>query len=179
MKRLQRAAVILSLIEKLRSEDSWCGETNIQKATYFLTDMMDVPLDFDFILYKHGPYSFDLKEELTALRADSVLELKSPDPRYGPSFFPGKMRDYVMERFPKTIDRYRHKIDFVASRLGEKGVPDLERVATALYVQRERPTLNPEQRASRIVFHKPHIDMEDSRAAGEEVESMILEANNI
>ncbi len=35
MKRLQRDAVILSLIENLRAKGSWCGETHIQKSNIF------------------------------------------------------------------------------------------------------------------------------------------------
>jgi hypothetical protein len=35
MKRLKQAAILISLINKLDEKDSWCGETNIQKATYF------------------------------------------------------------------------------------------------------------------------------------------------
>lgn len=66
MKRLQRDAVILSLIENLRAKGSWCGETHIQKATYFVQELLRVPLEFEFVLYKHGPYSFDLSDELTA-----------------------------------------------------------------------------------------------------------------
>ena len=69
MERLQRAAVLLSLIEQLKDRGSWCGDTHIQKTTYFLQELLKVPLGFEFILYKHGPYSFDLEDEITALRA--------------------------------------------------------------------------------------------------------------
>lgn len=177
MKRLQRAAIIVSLIEGLRDADSWCGETNIQKATYFLKELTGVPLDYEFILYKHGPYSFDLKEELTALRADFILELRSPNPKYGPSFFPGKMRDYVMDRFPKTVKRFSPNIDFVASRLGQKDVSELECLSTAFYVLRESPKCDKKQRAKRITEYKPHIDYSDSFKAVEEVDQIVREAD--
>ena len=68
MDRLQRASVLLALNEQLRAAGSWAGETHMQKATYFLQHLMGVPLAFDFILYKHGPFSFDLRDELTAMR---------------------------------------------------------------------------------------------------------------
>ena len=76
MDRMAKAALI-ELIEKLRQEGSWCGETHVQKAVYFLQNLMGVPLQFDFILYKHGPFSFDLRDELTALRADGILRLET------------------------------------------------------------------------------------------------------
>ena len=39
-----------------------------QKAVYFLQEIFDVPTGIEYILYKHGPYSFDLTADLTALR---------------------------------------------------------------------------------------------------------------
>lgn len=176
MKRLQRAAIIVSLIEELRDNGSWCGETNIQKATYFLKELTHVPLEYEFILYKHGPYSFQLKEELTALRADTILELKSPNPNYGPSFFPGKMQSYVIRHYPKTIRRFSSKIYFVASRLGDKDINKLESLSTALYVLRECPDLNEDNRAQKITEYKPHIDLCDSLAAVREIEQFAAAA---
>jgi hypothetical protein len=61
MNRLQRAVVLLSLLERLKERGSWCGETHLQKSAYFLQDMLSAPLGFDFILYKHGPFAFDLE----------------------------------------------------------------------------------------------------------------------
>jgi len=42
----------------------------------FLQDLMRVPLELEFILYKHGPFSFDLRSELTSLRADELVKLE-------------------------------------------------------------------------------------------------------
>jgi len=36
MKRLQKAALLLDLMKKMRGNDGWCGETHIQKVVYFL-----------------------------------------------------------------------------------------------------------------------------------------------
>ncbi|MCL6557372.1 MAG: hypothetical protein K6U74_00970, partial [Firmicutes bacterium] len=63
---LKRKALLLSLVKAMESQGSWCGETHIQKCSYFLQAMLGVPLGFEFILYKHGPFSFDLRDELTA-----------------------------------------------------------------------------------------------------------------
>ena len=65
MERLQKAAILTELADQLRREGSWCGHTHMQKATYFLQDLLEVPTGYEFILYKHGPYSFDLSEEMT------------------------------------------------------------------------------------------------------------------
>ena len=84
MERLQKAAILTELADQLRREGSWCGHTHMQKATYFLQDLLEVPTGYEFILYKHGPYSFDLSEEMTTLRADYLIEFDHKSPGYGP-----------------------------------------------------------------------------------------------
>src|SRR3982074_3089967 len=99
MNEQTQAAILLSLIEHLKNLGSWCGETHVQKAAYFLQELMDVPLNFDFILYKYGPYSFGLSDELGAMRADSLIRL-FPNPPYGPSLAPGEATEQIKKRFP-------------------------------------------------------------------------------
>ena len=134
MTDMQRAAVLLSLIERLRREGSWCGETHVQKSTYLLQELLGVPLKFDFILYKHGPFSFDLNDEITSLQADLLLGLKSRPP-YGPSIILGEGSKAVLDRYPKTRALYEPQIQFVADRLAPKNVAELERLT--------RPRLRP------------------------------------
>src|SRR6516225_7231574 len=131
MDRLQRAAVLTELMDQLRLNGSWCGETHVQKAVYFLQEVLGVPTRFDYILYKYGPYSFDLTEDLTALRADYLIEFDHKSPGYGPALVPTPTSTALRERFPKTLDKYRRQIDFIAEVFGSKGVADLEKLATA------------------------------------------------
>ena len=84
MMDLKRSALVVALVNRLSQRGSWCGETHIQKTTYFLQGLLNVPTGFEFILYKHGPFSFDLRDELARLRAYGYLDL-SPEPPYGPS----------------------------------------------------------------------------------------------
>ena len=180
MKRLQRDAVILSLIENLRAKGSWCGETHIQKATYFLQELLRVPLEFEFVLYKHGPYSFDLSDELTAMRADAILKLQSQQPPYGPSFIHSNGSKLIKKRYPKTLKKYNPMVRFVANKLGEKGVTELERLATALYVTREINTDNSiESRSQCIHKLKPHVSLDEARDAIRVVDTFIEESRDV
>lgn len=176
MKRLQREAVLLSLIRELRSKGSWCGETHIQKATYFLQELLRVPMGFDFILYKHGPFSFDLSDEITAMRADALLQYQPRHP-YGPSLFPTEESKKFLEQFPKTLKNYANEIQFVAEKIGTLGVADLERLATALYV-----TFNGDDkvlsREIRITELKPHIKIDEANLAIKNIDSIIKLAEN-
>jgi hypothetical protein len=165
MKRLKKSAVILSLVEALLEKGSWCGETHIQKCTYFLQELVHVPLGFDFILYKHGPYSFDLSDKLMAMRADEMLNLKSHPP-YGPSIVPGENGDRLKRLFPRTIQKYKERVEFVAKELGTCGVAELERIATALYVTLNDKNWKKERidkKAFRIHKLKPHISLEQAQ----------------
>jgi uncharacterized protein YwgA len=78
----------------LKERDSWCGETHIQKAVYFLQELLQVRLGFEFIMYKHGPYSFELTDELTTLRANRLLRL-IPREGYGPSIVVNEESHYL------------------------------------------------------------------------------------
>ncbi|VVB63960.1 Uncharacterised protein [uncultured archaeon] len=158
----------------MKEKGSWCGETHIQKATYFLQVLLRAPLEFEFILYKHGPFSFDLSDEITAMRADSLLQYQLRPP-YGPSLFPTEESERFLAQFPKTLKTYARVIQFVAENVGILGVADLERLATALYVTFNKDDQgNP--RGIRITELKPHITIDEAILAVEKADSIIRDA---
>ena len=177
MGRMTNAALITRLIEQLREFDSWCGETHVQKTAYFLQHLMQVPLGFDFILYKHGPFSFGLRDELTALRADNLLTLEH-DARYSPRIAATSQSKYIQERFPKTLAKYSSRISFIAQRLGPKGVVQLERLGTALYVNL-KSDMPAAQRVTRIRNLKPHIAEDDANRAVREVDEIKADSRDV
>jgi hypothetical protein len=161
------------LIHKLKEKGSWCGETHVQKATYLLKELFDIPLDFDFILYKHGPFSFDLRDELTALRADDVIRLESNKP-YGPSIIPKSNSQQIIDKSPKTLDQYGRNIEYIASKVNKNNVSYLERVATALYVTNNyHDTETPEDRGEIMHDLKPHVSLEDAIEAVNIIDEII------
>ena len=177
MDRLKQAALLTRLMERLRENGSWCGETHIQKSTLFLQDLMEVPLGFDFIMYKHGPFSFDLRYELTALRADELIRIELQRP-YGPRYAPTDHSKYIQGLSPITLGKYEDRIEFVAEQLGGKGVTELERLATALYVTHHRAETGAsvDDRSRQLTEFKPHVSSESARAAVEDVDRVMEEA---
>jgi uncharacterized protein YwgA len=178
MDKMRKAVILTSLASKLREHDSWCGETHMQKSTYVLQELLGVPLDFDFILYMYGPFSFDLRSELTALRADGLLDLETTPP-YGPRFSPTKQSELLRERFPKTMRRYNDRIDFVAKTFGNKKVGELERLATALYLIKKFGDSSKENQAKLMSILKPHISENEAREALEQANQIVKEAQDI
>lgn len=182
MNRIQRAAVLASLLKHLDEKGSWCGETHLQKATYFLQGLLEVPLGYDFILYKHGPFSFDLSDELGRLEADYLFEEVSKPRPYGPSYrLAGDAWDKLNRWEGKTIAQAEDAVAFVAEHLGDKNVAELERLATALFAttdERAGAGKTVDARAKWIVGVKPHITLPQAREAVQKVDSIIEAANS-
>jgi hypothetical protein len=179
MKRLQRAAILTELVEHMRSHDSWCGETHVQKATYMLQELDLVELDYDFVLYKHGPFSFDFRDDLGSFVTDGIIRYE-PQPRpYGPRIALTPEANRVREIYPKTLERASEDIEFVAAKVDGRGVVDLERLATALYVTREAILREEdggvEARAWRLRILKPHVPEPNAVAAVEEIDKVLSE----
>ncbi|HET9178664.1 MAG TPA: hypothetical protein VFQ24_09955 [Terriglobia bacterium] len=171
LKQFQQDAILLSLAEELLANGSWTGETHLQKATYFLQELARVPLGFTFILYKYGPFSFDLRDELTGMQANLLLSLK-PQMPYGPSLVPGELSGTFKSAYEKTISRYRDEVQFIAKWLGGKGVAELERLSTALMVTLADAELCGSDQAGRLRELKPHVSSQDADAAINEVCNM-------
>jgi hypothetical protein len=141
---------------------------------------MNVPLGYEFILYKHGPFSFDLGNEIASMLGDNLVELKIRPAPYGPTILPGEGGERVRKRYPKTVSKYSQQIEVVSSKLGDKGVAQLERLATALYVTKEDQTdRDAESRAQRINKLKPHVPLPQARDAVGEVDELISVAEGI
>jgi hypothetical protein len=164
MERVKRAALLTRLVERLRMSGSWCGETHVQKAVLFLQELVRVPLGFQFILYKHGPFSFELRDELTAMRADELLTLEPQQPPYGPRIAVTPRAARLQTLFSKTIANFESRIELVAEEIADKGVSELERLATAFYVIRH-PNEGHGDPLHQILELKPHISSPDAAEA--------------
>lgn len=159
MKEIDRRAVVLSLIKAMEQANSWCGETHVQKCAYFLQEGSGIDLGVEFILYRHGPFSFELREFLGELSGLSLLGARSRAP-YGASLFVTESGLAYLSRFPKSVGQTQASIDRIAKDFGGRSVSELEAVATAFYVSRLRPEINDESQAAYIHELKPHISRE-------------------
>ena len=157
-------ALVAKLVEGMEQKLQWAGETHIQKALYFLHSMLNVPCLYNFVLYKHGPYSFDLHDDLGKMRAHLVLEIEPRRP-YGPSFRLGHLGENSILKVEESVSRYFSQIGFVVENLGGMDVRILERYATALYVKRDKKESDPKSLGKAIIARKPHISEDDAQKA--------------
>lgn len=175
MDSVLREALIVALTDALRVHKSWCGETHLQKSTYFLQAVTGVPMEFGFILFRHGPFSFDLRTELTTMRANDFLTLESSE-EYGPRFRSTGLGIALQELCEEKVRRHEPAIEFISCWLGPKNVALLERVATAHWVMAHQPEKSEGEQAKEVSRLKPHIPAEQALLAIREVAQKVREA---
>lgn len=171
------AALIGVLVRQLRESGNWCGETHVQKAVYFLQTACRVPMGYSFVLYKHGPYSFDLRLDTARLLGRRMLKQEPSRPPYGPRLSATTNLSKHVDRHPEAIRRYSEDVTRVVQLVGRRGVAELERLSTALYVTVRQDEESIASRAARIHELKPHVSVESAAEAVKELDtSSILQA---
>ena len=164
------------LVKDMRDKGSWAGETHVQKCSLFLQQMLGVQMGYSFVLHLHGPYSFQLSEELAQMQAIRVLRTE-PRPGYGASFNLGKwgknaiaaFRDGEQEREQERLDA---AIAFVAENVSRRNTRALERISTAFFLTGKYPKKSASEIAELINRLKPHISVKASLDAIDEVKGL-------
>lgn len=170
--RSSRGAVVCLLVKDMRDKGSWAGETHVQKSTLFLQEMLGVQMGYRFALHLHGPYSFDLSEELAHMQAIRVL-MTEPRPGYGVSFNLGKWGKNAIAAFKDGEQkRLDDAIAFVAERISRRNTRALERISTAFFLKKKYPKKTASEIAELINRLKPHISVKASLVAIDEVERL-------
>jgi len=164
---VQRSALIATLVKEYRTRNLFCGETHVQKSVYFMQELFGVPLGFEFLLYKYGPFSFELQGHVASMRADDMLTVRALE--YATTFEPGEQVSYLEKNLPRTIASHKEAINFVVKNLGPRGVKQLEPLATALYFTRQADD-SVDVRASKIREVKPHISLQEARESVEQID---------
>jgi hypothetical protein len=172
MKTEKKAAILAELVEQMTDRGSWCGETHIQKAVFCLQELAKVPMGYNFVLYKHGPFSFDLRDDITEFRVYDLFQLEPRSVPYGPSLRLTNNVKELKERFPKTLKKFRPCVSFVAKLVDKRGVAELERLATALFVTKKHPKGSLEYRTKTINELKPHVSLELAQKAVKEIDEI-------
>lgn len=170
--KVQRRAILLELLRRLRGIGNWGGETHLQKATFLLQDGMGVDVGYEFVLYKHGPFSFPLRNELHGLVGDSLIGHDLKPAPYGPSLRVTEVGEAFLERHRNMLDYYEKEIEETASVVGSSGVMRLERLATALMLARKEPTASDSYLVERLREIKPHIDVDRAMDAVREAREL-------
>lgn len=160
----EKHALILAVIEKLRQHGSSTGKTHVQKALALLADTSSIDVPFTFVLYKHGPYSFDVESDLEQMRSYSAIDVFPNPGGYGVTIRPGKMAPFVKNE-ASLANEDETAIDRVCAFVDSKTVTELERVATAAWIRRREKVADPRKVAQRLHELKPHVSVAEASAA--------------
>jgi hypothetical protein len=180
MNTLAQRVVLVGLARRLRENGSWTGEAHLQKAAYLLREVMKVPLAFDFIFYKHGPYSFGLHDELSDMCVDRLIDRETQAPQYGPCIVVTELGLATERRFQRIVICYGPHLDWIASRLGNRQIADLERLAVALWVARQGGlNTSMEDRATAINTLRPHLSLQAAVESARQADRLFAEAGQI
>lgn len=177
LQNVDRWAVVGQLVNSMRENQGWAGETHVQKTLFFLQELLNVPCGYQFVLYKHGPYSFDLHDDLGRMLTNQILGLEPRLP-YGPSFGLEEVGGRVVQQKKAIVDQHDKSIQFIVATLGRMDVRELERLGTALLLKKKYPNSDEATLADRIVELKPHVLEDLALNAVREVTRIELEAKD-
>src|SRR5271155_2270741 len=96
-------ALILAMITSLRRQGSRTGKVHIIKGLFLAkaAGLLDVPLDF--FLYKHGPYSVEIEENIEQMKSYAAVEVESAFDGYGVILTPGDNASFPEQRAALTV----------------------------------------------------------------------------
>jgi hypothetical protein len=143
---------------------------------YILQDVSKSNFGYKYVIYKHGPYSFDLNNELAAMRSASILEFQFPREGYGPSIAPTMFGERVHDANQENIREYDRIVDFIADWFAGSDVRYLEKIATAYFVTMKNPRVPASERARKLNSLKPHVDIFAAEEAVQIVDAKRQEA---
>lgn len=159
----RKHALILAVVERLCANGSWAGRTHVQKALSLVSEAAGASLPFTFVLYKHGPYSFDLASELQQMKSYGAIVSEARSP-FGETIRLGATAAFVKQN-GKLEDSELVAIHRVCDFIGTKGVTELEKLATAAWIRSRENIRNTAEVAARLNALKPHVTKESAAQA--------------
>jgi uncharacterized protein YwgA len=133
-----RRSIMLDLVHRLESQGPRVTMTSLQKLSYFLQEVLKVPLGLRFVMHYYGPYSFDLAHSISAMGAIGTIRvLRDPD-GYGYWVHPADTDDTreMLDESKKERAGYAGALEKVASNLGGLQPWELELLSTCDFVRR-------------------------------------------
>lgn len=161
--------LILITIDALREQGNWTGRTHVIKALFLASCKTSLP--FEFVLYKHGPYSFDVDGELEQMKSYDAVKTEQVV-GYGPRLKRANGSAFLKD---VSIDPSSTTTVLDACRfVGTWGVIELEALATSAWVRTREGSQLSSEVESRVRALKPHIPEGTARWADEQIKSRWL-----
>lgn len=170
-------SLVLEVVSRLHTHGSWTGKTHVQKAVFLLqsrcvlqqkTDFNEIDLEienipFKFVLYHHGPYSFDLERTIEEMSSYKALTIE-PMNGYGVALWCGNNSSFLQENAPLSQEE-KDEIELVCRFVGSSDVKTLERWATAAWIRHREGVCETHEVAERLHQVKPHVGIVEGEQA--------------
>ena len=120
----------------LKSKEQTIGRTQLMKLCYFLQEIEQVPIQYDFRLFNYGPFDSEVLSDLgtacsqNALKEQTVIYNRG----YGYAITPGKSAENLSGALKPELAK---KVDVVVEAFFGEGAGELELKSTILFVDRE------------------------------------------
>ncbi len=129
----------LGIITKLAEKQPRLGRTALMKYLYFLKEIYNVPIDYDFRLYTYGPFDSDVLDDLSYAESLQAVESESVIYHlgYGYEISRGLKAEEITHQAADFLVRYEKELDKVVDNFKNYKASELELLATIVYVDRE------------------------------------------
>ena len=168
----KRHRLILLVLNCLKEHGSWAGKTHLIKTLYLLKALSKQKIPFDFILYKHGPYSFDIEDELAVMKSYSAIASDTIINGYGESLIPGS-NSSITEKRVKMDKKTKYEIQEICKLVGTKNVRELECLATITWIIKNDKIKDQQDVFNKLNYYKPHISDEEALTAFNKIQNFL------
>ncbi len=163
-----RHALILAMIENLQANGSRTGKVHVIKglALASMAGFLDIP--FEFFLYKHGPYSTDIEQNLEEMVSYDGISIQPAFDGWGVILKPSENATFIKRQAGLTPEQ-RRGIERVCRFLKGKNATELERLATAMWIRKRMGIEETDDVAVKLNELKPHVSISEAREADQEI----------
>lgn len=156
----KRMGVFAEIAKKSRDR---FGRTALMKLCYFLQEVKDVPLQYDFSLYTYGPFDSEVLADLQTAEDLNILETEFEQypGGYGYKIGPGPVANRVIEQTKAFLDEHREALDWAVENLVCKRPAELELASTIVFVSREKPEARDSEIVALVRAVKPYFSASD------------------
>lgn len=151
MSELQGYAIVLRAVHGLNAARSWTGKTHVIKTLYIASTKAALP--FEFVLFKHGPYSFDANDAIEFMSAVGLLNMTATPP-YGVQLKPGRLEGAVESEVDPDVLLI---VDRAIQSVGSSDVKELEALATSIWVAEKENQIDEVGWLRAVKELKPHL----------------------
>lgn len=130
MDKIDQKAIIALLIEKMNTGKLWASPFFLQKAVFLLQELYKIPLEFNFYIYKHAPFSNELQDTLNQMRIDDIIKVETNHLKPGNLIINNNGKQ-ILSKLKKGPE---NEINSVINIMNEYPTSSLDHLTSAIYI---------------------------------------------